>query len=148
MRGLILGTAFCFLFVAMLSGCSGGSTPLQEEQRDISGMAPIQVLCAAAYEGQLDEVKNLLAADPSLINAKGELGRTALHAAAGGGQSGIVDYLLSQGADPTITDEDGNSPASAALEFAHTGIAKTLREAEVKALEAGGAAAPAAPPAQ
>ena len=41
--------------------------------------------------------------------AVGEDGRTALHAAANNGDLDAVDWLLAQGADPTLVDGDGNT---------------------------------------
>ncbi len=57
-----------------------------------------EILMAAA-EGNLTKVKTILAADPEQINASDKDGWTALHYAANSGQSPMVEFLLSKGAD-------------------------------------------------
>jgi len=51
---------------------------------------------AAAHLGRLDRVKELVAADPSLVNDKGGDGKRPLHVAS---TKEIIDFLLDHGAD-------------------------------------------------
>ncbi len=57
-----------------------------------------EILMAAA-EGNLTKVKAILAANPDQISASDKDGWTALHYAANAGQSPMVEFLLSKGAD-------------------------------------------------
>lgn len=56
-------------------------------------------LCAAAEAGDQTRVAAMLAADPSLLDAKNKHGRTPLLCAVRGGRIGMVRLLLSRGAD-------------------------------------------------
>lgn len=61
--------------------------------------------------GKLNLLKQEIQKDPSLIKKiDGEWGYSLLHAAIHFEQTKIVTYLLVQGADPNISDKDGNSP--------------------------------------
>jgi len=62
----------------------------------------------AALKGDLAKVQELLAKDPSLLNAKGRNEKAPIHWAAQGGHAAVVKYLLSQGApidEPNIQKE-------------------------------------------
>ncbi len=63
-------------------------------------------LHAAARLGLFDRVRELIAADPSLVRARGGDGQTALHFAA---TVEIADYLLAHGADIDARDVDHES---------------------------------------
>ncbi len=63
----------------------------------------------AAEQGDLTKIKRLLRHNPKLLNEQDSLGRTPFHAAAISGQSKMVAYLLSKGANPYILDSDGYS---------------------------------------
>lgn len=124
-----LGAGFAALALAVVAlyGCSGG---LDEESRAILSTLPREeTFFELAARGDVDEIARLIEGQPELVNAQGENGRTMLHYAAANGQSRLVDYLLSQGADPRIVDEDGNSPAEAAMLNTETRIAERLSEA-------------------
>lgn len=62
----------------------------------------------AAFEGQADLLRTLLDQDNSLIQAKDEIGRTALHLAMGCLET--VQLLLEQGADPTARAQKNWTP--------------------------------------
>lgn len=62
----------------------------------------------AAFDGQTDLLRGLLAQDKSLITARDEIGRTALHLAMGYLET--VQLLLEQGADPTARAQKNWTP--------------------------------------
>lgn len=68
---------------------------------------------SAAEMGRLDVLRELLDADPELVNAKGPDGQRALHRA---GIIEIIDFLLERGADIEARDVDHNgTPAQYAI---------------------------------
>lgn len=68
---------------------------------------------AAARHGMLDILKGLIAADPSVVHARGGDGQTPLHVAA---TAEIAEYLLDHGADIDARDVDHEStPAQYAV---------------------------------
>ncbi|MFC7308085.1 glutaminase A [Streptomyces monticola] len=66
-------------------------------------------LCWAAAQGDLDEVRRLLATGAAPDDGDYD-GRTPLHLAASEGRSEVVRYLLAHGASPGRTDRWGNTP--------------------------------------
>ena len=56
----------------------------------------------------------LLGANPTLVNARGEKGRTPLLVAIEGEDSEWIGFLLNQGADANLAGEDGDRPLIAA----------------------------------
>lgn len=60
------------------------------------------------------------------INAKNKSGETLLHRAAAYGDSDLVEFLLSQGADPNIKSTSGLSPLHLACSEGHEEIARCL----------------------
>ena len=63
-------------------------------------------LCGAAGNGDLAEIKSLLAVGLD-VNAADKDGWTALMAAAGNGHSEVAKVLLDAGANPNAADKDG-----------------------------------------
>ena len=63
-----------------------------------------------------DNVKalELIRTNPTLINARGDNGKTALLVAVEGEDREWIGYLLTQGADPNLTSADGDRPLIAA----------------------------------
>ena len=91
----------------------------------------------AAADGVLELVVRLVDAGAD-VNTKCDDGRSALHMAAKEGRSDIAEFLLSRGADPNITDADGDTPHDYAVfyrcerEFAAllVGHGATVREGQ------------------
>ncbi|RKR90274.1 L-glutaminase [Micromonospora pisi] len=84
-------------------------------------------LCWAASQGDLDEVRALVAGgvDPNVGDYDG---RTALHLAASEGRYDIVEYLLDQGVDSAPVDRWGGTPVVDAVRGNHQTIVDLLRE--------------------
>lgn len=61
-----------------------------------------------------DKALELLRANPTLVNARGDKGRTPLLAAIEGEDSAWIGFLLNQGADANLAAEDGDRPLIAA----------------------------------
>jgi len=75
-------------------------------------------LFAAAKQGALDRVKEILDAHSHLANSRDESGATPLHYAAIHGHRHIVQLLLERGADINSTDgRFGATPAGWAIEY-------------------------------
>ena len=71
----------------------------------------------AAHQGNLEDLKKLLAAYKDKINEAGsESGQTALHRAVAGKHDAIVSFLIEQGADLDQKDNAGKS----AMDYANT----------------------------
>ncbi len=79
--------------------------------------ASVQELFDAINDNDVDRVTALLAADPTLANARSDEGQVPLIAAAERGLTNVARALLAAGADPTATDGSW-TPLYAA---AHTG---------------------------
>jgi glutaminase len=84
-------------------------------------------LCWAASQGDLNEVRNLLALGIS-AEAENFDGRTALHLAAAEGHYKVVEYLLKMGSNPSAKDRWGHIPLDDALRGNHTRVAGLLRK--------------------
>ena len=80
----------------------------------------------AALHGDLAKVKELLAKDPALVNAKGRNEKAPLHWAAQGGHLEVVKYLIAKGGavnEPNIQKE---TPLVYAAEGGHLKVAELL----------------------
>ena len=66
-------------------------------------------LAVAITWGDIEAVKLLLGAGAD-VDARLEIGETALHRAASFGQFEIAQLLLGNGADPNLRDSDGQTP--------------------------------------
>ncbi|XP_071084670.1 ankyrin repeat domain-containing protein 2-like isoform X2 [Haliotis cracherodii] len=63
----------------------------------------------ASREGNMAAVKQILAAGRADINSRGEVGWTPVMEAALGGHRDVVELLVSEGADVSLVDEDGDN---------------------------------------
>lgn len=61
------------------------------------------------------------------MNCKGDLGSTPLHYAASRGHSEIAQELLQSGADPTITNEFGQTPLDLAVPMKRGNVVNLLQ---------------------
>jgi ankyrin repeat protein len=85
-------------------------------------------ICVPANWGFAFLVRARLAEDPSLVNIMD--GRTSpLHEAAQNNRAEVVRLLLDQGANPSLTNGDGNTPLDLATESGHVAVAEMLRGA-------------------
>jgi glutaminase len=82
-------------------------------------------LCWAASQGDLDEVRALIASgvDPNIGDYDG---RTALHLAASEGHCEVVAYLLDQGVEPSPVDRWGGTPVTDAARGSYQKIVDLL----------------------
>ncbi|HEV8413244.1 MAG TPA: ankyrin repeat domain-containing protein [Bryobacteraceae bacterium] len=78
---------------------------------------------AAARLGMIDKLKELIAADPALVHARGGDGQTPLHFAS---TIEIAEYLLDQGADIDARDVDHESTPAQYMLRARPEIARYL----------------------
>lgn len=85
--------------------------PSQLALRDLDGNTP---LIRAGFLGNLTITKELLKRGAD-INAKNDIGYTALHFAAQEGHVDVARQLLAQGADVDPLDVHGNTPLSNAV---------------------------------
>lgn len=78
---------------------------------------------SAAQLGKFDELKALVAADPSAVHERGGDGQTPLHVAP---TVAIAEFLLEHGADIDARDVDHESTPAQYLVRSHTDVAKFL----------------------
>ncbi|KAJ2752479.1 hypothetical protein GGI19_003803 [Coemansia pectinata] len=64
----------------------------------------------ATGDGDMARVEQLVEADKTLVNAKDQSGYTPLHAAASWKQPKLLEFLIKNGGDVNITDNDGDTP--------------------------------------
>jgi glutaminase len=97
----------------------------KKNQSQIEGVV---ALCWAASQGDINEVRGLLATgiDPGTPDYDG---RTALHLAAAEGQTEIVSYLLATGTNAEPVDRWGGTPLSDAQANDHSHIVELLQHA-------------------
>ena len=72
------------------------------------------------------ETMQLLIDHGANVNARQQLGYTALHTAAQHGDDSMVEQLLAAGADPRAAGDDGKCPADLAAAQGHAAIAERL----------------------
>ena len=80
----------------------------------------------AALQGDLAQVKALLAKDPSLLNATGQNEKAPLHWAAQGGHLALAKYLISRGAAVDALNIQKETPLVYAAENGHLKLAELL----------------------
>lgn len=84
-------------------------------------------LCWAAAQGDLDEVRFLVARGVN-VNTADYDGRTALHLAASEGRAAVVRYLLDVGAQTAPVDRWGGTPVADAERAGHADVVALLAE--------------------
>ena len=90
--------------------------------------APDIDIYGAAFEGNIEAVKQHLAAGTD-VNAKGgSFGGTPLHIAAIGGQKEIAELLIAEGADVNAQRDDGWTPLMDAAQEGYMEIVELLRK--------------------
>ena len=82
----------------------------------------------AARNGNFEKVKELVEKKSRLIAEKANNGETLLHIAASSGNSKIVAWLISKGADIEIKDNANNTPLTNAISNMNFETVKTLVE--------------------
>ena len=80
----------------------------------------------ASYRGNVTEVLNLVYVKGHKINVQDNDGYTPLHIACFNGDSDIVESLMLAGADETITNNRGETPAQVAVSVRHSEQLKLL----------------------
>jgi len=86
----------------------------------------IDELIEAAEAGNLDLLKKCLGKVRGGVNAANDSGLTALHQAAQEGHANIVKYLLDNGADIELTDDDGDTARELAENNDHDDVVELL----------------------
>ena len=84
-------------------------------------------LMHAAAHGHYKASGLLVGSDDSTINAQDSSGKTALMYAAGVGSNNIVKMLLKKGADPSVTDNHGQTAVDYAEANGHEKVSRRLR---------------------
>ena len=78
------------------------------------------------YRGDVTEVRRLVYARGHKINVQDNDGNTSLHYACRNGYSDIVETLMLAGADETITNDEGETPAQVAVSRRYSKLLKFL----------------------
>jgi ankyrin repeat protein len=81
----------------------------------------------AAYNGDLEKVKEIIEMDPNEINVQDASGFTPLHLASGKGHIEIVEFLLNHGADTESEIFNGDTPLLVASRYAINGKYETIK---------------------
>ncbi|KAK7093373.1 ankyrin repeat domain-containing protein 49-like [Littorina saxatilis] len=94
----------------------------------------------AAENNKMEEVQQLLTADPSLVHSVDKDGYTPLHRAAYGDHLEMAEYLLSNGANLLARTEDGWQPLHSACRWNCARVAELLLHngAEINSQSNGG----------
>jgi ankyrin repeat protein len=102
-----------------------------------------KAILRAARSGDAERVRELLATDPSLANARDKDGSTPLHCAAWKGHLAVAELLLDAGADVNARNQNehyGDTPLHAAAHGNQRAVAELLieRGADVRAVSCNG----------
>ncbi len=128
------------MLAALGVACSGASNAPGVGGADISQLPPNQQIIEYAAQGDIAAMQNILASNPKVINTRsGPRRRTPLHMAAAAGQKKAVQFLLDNGANPRIEDEEGFPPDQVAAQEGYNDIAKMIQQAAASAPAGGGA---------
>ncbi len=115
------------VFDSLVTGRGRSAKRDPRRKKNQSRIEAVVTLTWAASQGDLDEVRALIAAGVEPGTADYD-GRTPLHLAAAEGQPEVVRYLLAAGAGPRPVDRWGGTPLSDAQAGGHTEIAALPRE--------------------
>jgi ankyrin repeat protein len=108
----------------VLVGCIGVSQPLEPPTTRVLDVP----ILAAAYNGNIEAVKQHLAAGTDVDVKGGFADGTSLHYAAANGHKEIAELLITKGADVNAKDEDGGTPLDVAISFRQTETADLIRK--------------------
>lgn len=82
----------------------------------------------AASEGNLEALRRLIGADPTIVNASTASGQTPLHAALEAGHVDTALLLIEAGAEVSVADTGGHTPFHIAAEKGFVPVVKALLE--------------------
>lgn len=91
-------------------------------------MTPGEQILVAAQHGNVERVEELLAADPTLANAKGAYDKTPLHWAAEKNYKRLAKVLIARGADINAETTWGSTPLQWAANMGSREVADLLLE--------------------
>jgi hypothetical protein len=83
----------------------------------------------AAQNGDLEKLKGVFAKEND-IESRSDYGATALHKAAAAGHAHCVEWLLENGADPTVVHKGGKTPLQQAQDGNYTAVVALLGPTE------------------
>ena len=112
----------------ILAGIWMLKSPSEQPQKVVIVQVPDISLIEAAAKGNIEAVKQHLAAGTD-VNEKATLGRgTSLHTAAAWGQKEVAELLIANGADVNAKSDIGETPLNDAIGTDHPKIADLLRK--------------------
>ncbi|MCT4625090.1 MAG: ankyrin repeat domain-containing protein, partial [Schleiferiaceae bacterium] len=85
------------------------------------------VLILGAHSTNLEAIEFLYSKHPNAINLSDYKGNTALHYAVENGEIEIVKFLVSQGAEPSITNNKGKTALDLAIKKGNKEIIEMLK---------------------
>ncbi|CAI2380253.1 unnamed protein product [Moneuplotes crassus] len=98
--------------------------PIDEPLTD-AGMVGLHLACA---QGDLDSAR-IFVENGADVNSSDKVGRTALHFASANGESpDLIDFLISNGADPNAQSSGGDTPLIKAILFDNAEVVRSLIE--------------------
>jgi len=122
MKKSLLFGAF-LLSAALITGCAS------TEQEEVVVKSEKPSLHLLILQGRTEDAKELFFTKIN-INELDSDRNTALHIAASMGSVEMVEYLLAQGADPTIKNREGNTPIHVAILGRKYEVTRALAETE------------------